>query len=85
MTGSVFAYTACSISNNIDADFCCCLILSLQTDKRFAVKARLSGILPIVVGLIKKYQEDQAKLLISLKLLQSLASNGNFIDCPARL
>lgn len=45
-------------------------------DKRFAVKGRLSGILIVVVGLLKKYQEDNDKLIIMLKLLQALASSS---------
>lgn len=45
-------------------------------DKRFAVKARLTGILVIIVGLLKKYQEDQEKLSVILKLLRSVATNS---------
>lgn len=40
------------------------------------MKARLSGILLIVVGLLKKYQEDQEKLVIMLKLLRAFTSSG---------
>lgn len=40
------------------------------------MKARLSGILLISVGLLKKCQDDQEKMVIILKLLQSLASSS---------
>ena len=50
-------------------------VLSM-VDRRFAVKARLSGILTIVVGLLKKFQEEQDKLLAILKLLQSLSTSS---------
>ena len=55
------------------------LKLAFSLDKKFAVKARLSGILLIVVGLLKKYPEDQEKLNIILKLLQALASSSKKI------
>lgn len=43
-------------------------------DKRLGVKARLSGILVVIVGLLKKCQDDQEKTLIILTLLQSFAT-----------
>ena len=51
-------------------------------DKRFAVKARLTGILVTIVGLLKKYQEDYEKLSIILRLLQSVASNSMLKSSP---
>lgn len=49
-----------------------------DTDKRFAVKARLSGILLIVVGLLKKVQDEQEKLVAILKLLQTLSTSSKY-------
>ena len=40
------------------------------------MKARLSGILAIVVGLLKKFQEEQEKLVAVLKLLQTLSTSS---------
>lgn len=48
----------------------------MHTDKRFSVKARLSGIVTIVVAIMKKYQDNHDILVIVLRLLQALASNS---------
>ncbi len=59
---------------------------SYFVDRRFAVKARLSGILLIVVGLLKKFQEEQDKLVAILKLLQTLStSSKNSLETPLRI
>lgn len=57
-------------------NYLCIPVNWLSVDKKFAVKARLSGILLVVVGLLKKYQDDQEKLVTMLKLLQAFASSS---------
>lgn len=52
------------------------IIIQFVIDKKFAVKARLSGVLTIVVGFLKKYQDGEEKLFTILKLLCNLSMSS---------
>ena len=44
-------------------------------DKKFAVKARLCGMLPITAGLLKRCQGNQHNLVTLLSVVKTLANN----------
>ena len=47
-----------------------------DTDKRFAVMARLNGMLPVTVGLFKRCQSDHHAVVTVLGVIKILAGNG---------
>ena len=51
------------------------LLLYISQDTKFAVKARLCGMLPVTVGLLKRRQGDQHNLVTLLSVVKTLASN----------
>ena len=63
-------------------------INSSLTDKRFAVTARLSGVLPVTVGLLKRCYSDHNCLHSVLGVIKILAGNSydtynNYYTCLA--
>ena len=51
--------------------YCVC-----DADKRFAVMARLNGMLPVTVGLFKRCQSDHHAVVTVLGVIKILAGNG---------
>ncbi len=45
-------------------------------DRKFAVKARLSGMLPVTSGLLKRCHGEQQSLITVLSVMKTLADNG---------
>ena len=68
----------CTVQVTTHSDLkCICLCLHIL-DKKFGVKARLNGMLPITLGLLKNCQSNHHQLVTVLSALKLLAANRKF-------
>ena len=50
-----------------------------SSDKKFVIKARLSGTLPVIAAFLKRSYNDPSSLPVILSMVKTLAVNGNHV------